>query len=67
MWRRLLDYEEVLTGDRHRREAAGAGVPVILNWSGSVTVGGDTFGAGFIAGPADTFGDTTVLTKYDIT
>jgi AraC-like DNA-binding protein len=58
VWRRLQDYEEVLTDDRHRREAAGAGVPLILNWSGSVTVDGDTFAAGFVAGPSDRYGDT---------
>jgi AraC-like DNA-binding protein len=58
VWRRLLDYEEVLAGDLARREAAGAGVPIILNWSGSVTIDGDTFGAGFVAGPAETYADT---------
>jgi AraC-like DNA-binding protein len=58
VWRRLQDYEEVLTGDLHRREAPGAGVPLILNWSGSVTVDGDIFGAGFVAGPSDRYGDT---------
>lgn len=58
MWRRLQDYEEVLTGDLHRREASGAGVPLILNWSGSVTVDGDTFGAGFMAGPSDRYSNT---------
>jgi AraC-like DNA-binding protein len=58
VWRRLQDYEEVIAGELHRREAPGAGVPLILNWSGSVTIDGDTYGAGFVAGPSDRYGDT---------
>lgn len=58
MWRRLQDYEEAIAGELHRREAPGAGVPLILNWSGSVTIDGGTFGAGFVAGPSDRYGDT---------
>jgi AraC-like DNA-binding protein len=41
-----------------RREPAVAGVPVILTWSGTLTVDGSRFDAGFVAGPADRYADT---------
>jgi AraC-like DNA-binding protein len=59
LWTRLLDYTERIDGELRRREAAPAGVPLILNWAGTVTVPGTgTFGAGFVAGPTDRWGDT---------
>ena len=54
---RLSDYQE-LPGTV-RRESAPAGVPLILNYSGKLTVdGAATFDAGFVAGPDDRFADT---------
>jgi AraC-like DNA-binding protein len=57
-WTRLCDYSETVTGELTRRESAPAGVSVILTWSGTLTVGGDRFCAGFVAGPADRYADT---------
>jgi AraC-like DNA-binding protein len=59
LWTRLLDYTERIDGELRRREAAPAGVPLIIAWSGTVTVPGTgTFGAGFVAGPTDRWTDT---------
>jgi AraC-like DNA-binding protein len=57
-WTRLCDYTEPVAGELARREPAVAGVPVILAWSGTVTVQGSRFDAGFVAGPADRYADT---------
>lgn len=57
-WRRLCDYTEPVSGVLARRESAPAGVPLILTWSGTLTVGGSCFDAGFVAGPADRYADT---------
>lgn len=57
-WTRLCDYAEPVVGQLTRRESAPAGVPVILTWSGTLTVGGSCFDAGFAAGPADRYADT---------
>jgi AraC-like DNA-binding protein len=58
---RLTDYQE--RPGTVRRETAPAGVPLILNYSGTLTVAGagtgaGAFGAGFVAGPEDRFADT---------
>jgi AraC-like DNA-binding protein len=59
LWTRLVDYAERIDGELHRREAAPAGVPLILAWSGTVALPGEgAFRAGFVAGPTDRFGDT---------
>jgi len=59
LWTRLVDYAERIDGELHRREAAPAGVPLILVWSGTVALPGEgAFRAGFVAGPTDRFGDT---------
>src|ERR671921_1400621 len=55
---RLCDYTELVSGELARREPAMAGVPVILAWSGTMTVDGSRFDAGFVAGPADRYADT---------
>jgi AraC-like DNA-binding protein len=59
LWTRLVDYAERIDGELHRREAAPAGVPLILAWSGTVALPGEgVFRAGFVAGPTDRFSDT---------
>jgi AraC-like DNA-binding protein len=59
LWTRLLDYTERIDGELRRREAAPAGVPLILAWSGTVSVpAAGEFGAGFVAGPTDRWTDT---------
>src|SRR5919112_1716108 len=55
---RLCDYTELVSGELARREPAMAGVPVILAWSGTMTVDGCGYGAGFMAGPSDRYADT---------
>jgi hypothetical protein len=57
-WTRLCDYTEAVSGELIRREPAVAGVPLILTWSGTLTVGGSRFDSGFVAGPADRYADT---------
>jgi AraC-like DNA-binding protein len=57
-WTRLCDYTVPVAGELARREPAVAGVPVILTWSGTLTVEGSRFDAGFVAGPADRYADT---------
>lgn len=57
-WTRLCDYSEPVAGELARREPAVAGVPLILAWSGTLTVDGSRFDAGFVAGPADRYADT---------
>jgi AraC-like DNA-binding protein len=57
-WTRLCDYTEPVVGELVRREPAVAGVPSILTWSGTLTVDGSRFDAGFVAGPADRYADT---------
>jgi AraC-like DNA-binding protein len=54
----LCDYTEPVTGELARREPAAAGVPLILTWSGTLTVGGVRFDAGIVSGPADRYADT---------
>jgi AraC-like DNA-binding protein len=55
----LVDYVERIDGEVLRREAAPAGVPLILAWSGTVTVpGSGGFSGGFVAGPTDRWTDT---------
>jgi hypothetical protein len=49
-WTRLCDYTQPVAGELARREPAVAGVPVILAWSGTLTVQGSRFDAGFVAG-----------------
>jgi hypothetical protein len=57
-WTRLCDYTEPVAGELARREPAVAGIPLILSWSGTLTVDGSRFDAGFVAGPADRYADT---------
>jgi AraC-like DNA-binding protein len=57
-WTRLCDYTEPVAGELARREPAVAGIPLILSWSGTLTVNGSRFDAGFVAGPADRYADT---------
>lgn len=62
LWTRLVDYVERIDGEVRRREAAPAGVPLILAWSGTVSVPGpggfSGYTGGFVAGPTDRWGDT---------
>ena len=59
LWTRLVDYTERIDGEMRRREAAPAGVPLILAWSGTVSVSGaGGFTGGFVAGPTDRWTDT---------
>jgi AraC-like DNA-binding protein len=59
LWTRLVDYAERIDGEVCRREPAPAGVPLILAWSGTVTVpGAGGFAGGFVAGPTDRWTDT---------
>ena len=59
LWTRLVDYVERIDGEVLRREAAPAGVPLILAWSGTVSVPGSAgFTGGFVAGPTDRWTDT---------
>jgi AraC-like DNA-binding protein len=59
LWIRLVDYAERIDGEVCRREPASAGVPLILAWSGTVTVAGaGKFSGGFVAGPTDRWTDT---------
>jgi AraC-like DNA-binding protein len=59
LWTRLVDYAERVDGEVCRREAAPAGVPLILSWSGTVIVpGAGGYTRGFVAGPTDRWTDT---------